>query len=49
MGKVATPSYPFLKFPDNVEYKEDGLNLSSKTLYFAGSAAGMIIQIAVYY
>lgn len=48
-GKVATPTAPYLTYPDNVEYGVDNVILSSKTLYLAGSAAGMVVQIVAYY
>lgn len=47
-GKVATPTAPYLKYPGDSEYSEDGLNMTSKTLYFACSAAGKVAQIVTW-
>lgn len=45
IGKVATPTAPYLKYNCNIEYYEEGLNLDAVTLYFACSAAGKTMQI----
>ena len=47
-GKVATPTVPYLKFPQNVQVEESDLKLTTKTLYFASSIAGKTIQIQVW-
>jgi hypothetical protein len=44
-GKVATPTAPYIKRPCNVEYFEDGINLTGATLYLAGSNAGDVAQV----
>lgn len=48
IGKVATPTTPYLKFPQNVQVEESDLKLITKTLYFASSVAGKTIQIQVW-
>lgn len=47
-GKVATPTAPYLTFPGDVEYFEDGLNLTSQTVYLACDSAGKTAQIVAW-
>ena len=44
-GKVATPTAPYLTLPVGMDYFSDYNNLSSQTLYFASSTAGVILEI----
>lgn len=47
-GKVATPTAPYNTLKaGGVEFKE-GVNLTSKTLYFASATAGDIVELVVY-
>jgi hypothetical protein len=47
-GKVATPTAPYLKFTQDIQYYEDSLYSSSLTLYIASSVAGKIAQLVVW-
>ena len=47
-GKVATPTAPYESLLGDVVVNKDGLNLVGKTLYFASSAAGKVMQIRTY-
>lgn len=44
-GKVATPTAPYMKMPQNIEYVEENVNLDTVTIYLASSAAGKTAQI----
>lgn len=44
-GKVAAPVRPYMKIDAGEGLAIDGLSFSGKTLYIAGSAAGMVAQI----
>lgn len=44
-GKVATPTAPYLTLPADCAYSKDGIYLSSVTLYFASSTAGVVVEI----
>ena len=46
-GKVATPSSPFLKYPQTVEYSIDKCNIANGTIYLASSLAGAVAQIQI--
>jgi len=47
-GKVATPTAPYLTLPAGSDYYSDWNNLSSKTLYFASSTAGVVVEVEVW-
>jgi len=47
-GKVATPTAPYLTLPAGSDYWSDWNNLSSKTLYFASSTVGVVIELEVF-
>ena len=47
-GKVATPTAPYLTLPAGSDYWSDWNNLSDKTLYFASSTAGVIIELEIF-
>ena len=47
-GKVATPTAPYLTLPAGMDYFADGLDLTSKTLYFASAQAGVVVEIEEY-
>ena len=44
-GKVATPTEPYLTIKAGSVYWEDNISLAGRTLYFASSEAGVIIEI----
>jgi hypothetical protein len=44
-GKVATPTAPYLTLPMGSDYWSDWCNLSTTTIYFASSTAGVVIEI----
>lgn len=44
-GKVATPTAPYLKFNQSVEYSTPDMYMSSGTIYFASSLAGVVAQV----
>lgn len=43
-GKVATPTAPYKKYNQNVEYVVEDI-LFNGTIYFASSFAGVVVQI----
>lgn len=47
-AKVATPTAPYLTLPGGSDYYSDGNDLSSKTLYFASSEAGVVIEMEIF-
>ena len=47
-GKVATPTAPYLQFPQNGVYWIDNDNITSLTVYLASSIAGKVAQIEVW-
>jgi len=47
-GKVATPTTPYLTLPAGCDYWSDRNDLSSRTLYFASSTAGVVIEMEVF-
>jgi len=47
-GKVAAPNLPFFFLDGGATFSESALNLSGKTLYFAGVTAGDIVLIEVW-
>lgn len=44
-GKVATPTAPYLTLPIGCDYRLDYVNLTTTTLYFASSTAGVIVEL----
>jgi hypothetical protein len=46
-GKVATPTAPFLKYNQDVEFSMNMVSGNSGTLYFASSVAGKVMQIFI--
>lgn len=44
-GKVATPTAPYMTLKAGQNYFETGLNLTSKTIYFASDSAGDDVEI----
>jgi len=47
-GKVANPTTPYLTLPAGCDYWSDRNDLSSRTLYFASSTAGVVIEMEVF-
>ena len=47
-GKVATPTAPYLTLPAGSDYDSDDNDLSSKTIYFASSEAGVVVELEVW-
>lgn len=47
-GKVAAPTSPYLTLPAGSDYWSDWNNLSGKTLYFASSTAGVVVELEVW-
>ena len=47
-GKVAASTAPYLTLPSGFDYYSDGNNLSTKTLYFASSQAGVVIEMEIF-
>ena len=47
-GKVATPTAPYLTLPAGSDYYSDQNSLSSQTLYFASSQAGVVVEMEVF-
>ncbi len=44
-GKVATPTAPYLTLPAGSDYITDRNDISGKTLFFASSEAGVIVEL----
>ena len=44
-GKVATPTAPYLKYEQNIEFYQDNIEAAALTLYLASSKAGVVAQI----
>ncbi len=44
-AKVATPTEPYITIKAGSVYWEDNISLAGRTLYFASSEAGVIIEI----
>lgn len=44
-GKVATPTAPYMKFEQNMEYYQENIEPAALTLYLASSKAGVVAQI----
>ena len=44
-GKVATPTAPYFTLKAGMIYSEDNLNLTSKTIYWASTTAGAIVEL----
>lgn len=47
-GKVAAPVAPYLTLPAGTDYFSDYNKLSSKTIYFASSTAGVVVEMETY-
>ena len=47
-GKVATPTAPYMTLGAGLNYFSDYNNLSSQTLYFASSTAGVVVELEVF-
>ena len=47
-GKVATPTAPYLSIPASGEHYQEGINVSSLTLYFASDVASKTAEIEVW-
>jgi hypothetical protein len=47
-GKVATPTEPYLTLPAGSDYHSDENDLSGKTVYFASSQAGVVVEVEVW-
>ncbi len=47
-GKVATPTAPYLTLPAGGDYISDNNDLTEKTIYFASSVAGVIMEVEVW-
>ncbi len=47
-GKVATPTAPYSELKSGAAQSEIDVNLTSKTLYFASSTAGDIVDLLVW-
>jgi hypothetical protein len=47
-GKVATPTEPYLTLPSGSDYFGDWTNLTSVTIYFASSTAGVVVELEVW-
>ena len=47
-GKVATPTAPYMTLQARTPFSIEGVDLTSKTLYFACSTAGVIMEILTY-
>ena len=47
-GKVATPTEPYLTLPAGSDYWSDRNDLSSQTLFFASSTAGVVCELEVW-
>jgi len=47
-GKVATPTAPYFTLKAGCAAQEDNLNLSGKTIYFACSTAGQVVELLVF-
>jgi hypothetical protein len=46
-GKVATPTSPYKKYNQNIEYVVEDI-LFNGSIYFASSLAGVVIQLEVW-
>ena len=47
-GKVATPIAPYSTLPAGLELYGDAVNFTSKTLYFATSTSGVIVEMEMF-
>jgi len=47
-GKVAVPTAPYNTLSGGQVYYKEGIDLVTKTLYFASSTAGDVIELVVY-
>ena len=47
-GKVATPTAPYSTLKTGFVHWDDDLDLESKTLYFASSSAGDVVELEVW-
>ena len=47
-GKVATPTAPYATIKAGMNYYEDNLNLSNKTIYVACGTAGQVAELIVW-
>jgi hypothetical protein len=44
-GKVATPTAPYLKYEQNIEFSQSDIEVAALTIYIASSKAGVVAQI----
>ena len=47
-GKVATPTAPYLTLPSSSDYYGDQSDITGKSIYFASSEAGVIVELEVW-
>jgi len=46
--KVATPTAPYLTLPAGCDYHSDESEVTAKSLYFASSEAGVVVEVEVW-
>jgi len=47
-GKVAVPTEPYLTLPAGCDFHSDRKDISGRTLYFASSEAGVVVELSTW-
>ena len=48
IGKVATPTEPYLSLPANADYQSDANDITGMTIYFATDEAGVVLEMEIW-